>query len=167
MTADDHKSPIPIRIAVDRLLERRGWKAAVSRHAIVRRWPEIVDSAFGGKVVARHAIAEDVEGSTLLIAVDSSVWMNELAALRQVLLQKINAFMAPGAAPITDVRFRLSARLFRPEQKPESLQPQPLTDEDRKLIESALQPIKDEDLRRRIRSVMEKDLRLKKSKAAR
>ena len=55
--------------------------------------------------MAAHATAEAVSGSTLQVSTDSSVWMNELAAIKTVLLKKINTCLPDDVPPITDIRF--------------------------------------------------------------
>jgi hypothetical protein len=141
---------------LNNVLDGLGLKAAISRHRIVQLWPTIVNTA-----VARHAVAEKVTGPTLHVVVDSSVWMNELAAVKNVLLEKVNAHLDPAAAPITDIRFhqRSWAGASRPDVS-DPVPPEPSAD-DIRLTQLALEPVKDEELREIIKRLLEEDRRLK------
>ena len=138
------------------ILDRYGLKTALSRHNVVRLWPKIVDAA-----VARHVQAEKVTGSTLHLVVDSSVWMNELAAMKHILIEKVNSCLEPGAAKITDIRFQQRS-WAKPAEKPVEppLPPEP-TEQDLRIARRILEPVKDEGLREVVSRILEKDRKLK------
>lgn len=135
---------------------RMGLNPAIARHRIVNLWPKIVD-----RVVAAHATAETVSGSTLHVSTDSSVWMNELAAIKTVLLEKINACLPADVPPITDIRFfQRSSRRHGPKKAPSPRSYEPNEKDleaDRRLLES----VKDPDLRIVFERILRKDRRLK------
>ena len=138
-------------------LNRMGLQAPLARHNIARLWPKIVDS-----VIARHAKVESVSGSTLYLAVDSSVWMNEMAAIRNLLLEKVNACLGPEAAPFTEIRFmQRSWAKTRDEKRQEEPQPPELTDQENRVLSKILEPIKDPDLKTMLEKLLEKDRTLK------
>jgi hypothetical protein len=137
-------------------LKQLGLHAGLSRHRVVHLWPKIVEPT-----VARHAKAEKVSGSTLYVIVDSSVWMNELAAIRNLLLEKVNSRLAPDASPITEIRFMQRSWARVPESKTPEPEPPVLGEADRRLVGAMLEPVKDEDLRRMLQRILEKDLALR------
>lgn len=135
-----------------------GLQAGLSRHRVLQMWPKIVEPT-----VARHAKAERVTGGTLHVAVDSSVWMFELATIKDLLLEKVNACLDPGAARITDIRF--AQRSWIAPKPPESLPARPLpslNENDLRAVDRILAPIKDESLKAVLQRILEKDRLTKK-----
>lgn len=141
------------------VLTSEGLFTGISRHQVIRRWQEIVSPS-----VARHVKAERISGTTLFVAVDSSVWMNELAVMKRLLLDKVNATLPPHAAKFTDIKF-LQRSWAASEQdcsavKREPEVPAPTLEESR-IRENALKIIRDEELRNLVKRVWEKDRALK------
>ncbi|MGC8659460.1 MAG: DUF721 domain-containing protein [Desulfomonilaceae bacterium] len=142
-------------------LRRMGLGSALSRQSIVTRWPRIVDS-----VIAKHARAERLVGDTLHVYVDSSVWMNELAAVKLVLLEKINSKIDPEAPKIKDIRFSQTT-WRRGEFAKENTRPGPPSIEmapDTTAIEvsiSNINSIKNTEIRRIVERIIRKDARFK------
>ena len=138
------------------LLGRLGLTASLSRHAIVESWPRIV-----GSQVARHAKAEKVTGATLHIAVDSAVWMNELAAMKNLLLEKLNKHIDPEAMPVAEIRF--SQRSWAKERKPRPSRPKPPppTEQEIQVVGEILKPLKNDKLKLILKRILEKDRQLK------
>ncbi|HMK36222.1 MAG TPA: DUF721 domain-containing protein, partial [Desulfomonilaceae bacterium] len=85
------KYPVTAGSIIGKALDGLGLSGIVARHRVLHQWAEIVDS-----VIARHARAVKVTGTVLHVVVDSSVWMNELAAAKGVLLQKLNTSLPKG-----------------------------------------------------------------------
>ncbi len=141
------------------LLKRMGLAAPLSRHNVARLWPKIVDST-----VARHAKVEQVSGSTLFLAVDSSVWMNELAAIRNLLLEKVNACLDADAPPITEIRFLQRSWAGQRESRRPETQPPPMAPEEVQAVDSMLAPVKDTDLKTILERLLAKDRNLKWSR---
>lgn len=133
------------------LLADLGLTNSVIRHEMVQAWPKLMDAA-----IAAHTSAEKVTGSVLHIDVDSSVWMTELTAMQPEILEKVNAYLPRGAAPITEIRLkqRSWARPKAPAQpKPEPVLPKPQLD-DKALAH--LETIQDPELRALLQRLMEK-----------
>lgn len=131
-------------------------RKAIERQKIVQLWPNIVDSR-----VAKHAAAERVSGKTLYVAVDSSVWMNELAALKQVLLEKVNQALSIDVEPITDIRFRQDSSVGRrkaPAPPPAAVE---LTEDQVEEIRQVTSPLEDDKLRNVLEKLMKLDMKLK------
>ncbi|MFH0825059.1 MAG: hypothetical protein V2B18_20095, partial [Pseudomonadota bacterium] len=91
---------------------------------------------------------------------------NELAALKPAILAKVNALLDPGAAPITDIRFRQSSALRIPKTPAPKVVIPELDAEELDEIRRAVEPIKDEELRGAFESLMKKDKVLKKMRGA-
>jgi predicted nucleic acid-binding Zn ribbon protein len=141
---------------IGEILQRMGLQAPLARHNIARLWPKIVDSA-----VARHAKVESVSGSTLFLAVDSSVWMNEMSAIRNLLLEKVNASLPPNAAPFTEIRFMQRSWARTEDPKPQASQPPEITDQESRMIGKILEPVKDPDLKIILQKILDQDRKLK------
>lgn len=137
-------------------LRQMGLSSSLARQSIVTRWPKIVDS-----VIAKRARAERLMGDTLYVVVDSSVWMNELAAMKSVLLDKLNASLEPGVPRIRDIKFtRLSWNRGRHDEPQASPTRRKALPPDKKAIEISTQSIdaiKDPEIRRVIERLIQKD----------
>jgi hypothetical protein len=148
--------PEKLTSILNEALDRMGLSAGLSRSSVVELWPRIVDPA-----VAKHAKAEKVTGSALHVNVDSSVWMNELSAVRHILMEKINKTLHESARPITEIRFHQRSWISEarqedePKKKPAKRE---LTDSERGLIRSTVEPVKDPELREVFERLMEKDM---------
>lgn len=153
-----HSKPVAAGTALRNVLKSLGLQPALSRHNVIQLWSKIVEAP-----VSMHAQAEKLVGSTLYVAVDSSVWMNEIAAIKSVLLEKINSCLPKRVAAITDIRFhqRSWARAKAPEPQAEDTPPSPPTEKDTRMVRQVLEPIKDDDLRAALMRILEKDRQLK------
>lgn len=141
---------------IGEILQRMGLQATLARHNIARLWPKIVDSA-----VARHAKVESVSGSTLFLAVDSSVWMNEMSAIRNLLLEKVNVSLPPNAVPFTEIRFMQRSWARTEDRKPQASQPPEMTDQESRMVSKILEPVKDPDLKIILQKILDQDRKLK------
>jgi len=152
------KNPVSAGSVLGKVLTQLGLSSSISKHNIIQRWPKIVDSA-----VSRHAKAEKVVGSTLHVIVDSSVWMNELAAVKNVLMDKVNARIRSEAAKITDIRFtqRSWAKECPKEEDAAKTPPRELTEKEARLVRTLLAPVKDDRLKALLKRILEKDALLK------
>jgi hypothetical protein len=149
-------APQSAGVVLEALLAQWGLQGALARHSVVSDWDAIVESS-----IARHAKALKVVDSTLHVAVDCSVWMHELAALKPLLLHKINARLPTGTPPIRDIRFQQRSWAFRPTSNPEDPPiPEPNQDEVR-LAHQILSRVEDPELKSLLSRILEKDRRLK------
>jgi hypothetical protein len=160
-TGRRHHRPVTAGSVLRNTLKRLGLQAGVSRHRVLHLWPKIVEPT-----VAGHARAERVVGSTLHVIVDSSVWMNELAAVRTLLLDKVNSCLDRDAAPITEIRFTQRSWAKPPKRDEQKSEPTALTEEDEQVVAKVLEPLADDDLRVVLRRILEKDRMLKKRRDA-
>jgi predicted nucleic acid-binding Zn ribbon protein len=151
-----HKKPVAAGTALRKALGGLGLQAALSRHSVIQLWPKIVDAP-----VSSHAQAEKLVGSTLYVVVDSSVWMNEIAAIKNVLLEKINSCLPPRVAPITDIRFHQRSWAGVKAPVPCTKATAPPTDKDVRMARQVLEPVRDEHLKVVLQRILEKDRQLK------
>ncbi len=157
MKYDTHSKPVAAGAALRSALSGMGLQAALSRQSVIQLWPKIVQAP-----VSSHAQAEKLVGSTLYVVVDSSVWMNEIAAIKNVLLEKINSCLPPRVAAITDIRFhQRSWAGAKATDEPRGCPPPPPTDKDIRMARQVLEPVRDEHLKRVLKRILEKDRLLK------
>jgi predicted nucleic acid-binding Zn ribbon protein len=72
-----------------------------------------------GKRIARHARAERLVRSRLIVGVDDSVWQRQLFTMRSLILGKLQAEAGP--ALITEVEFRVSPPRREPQRETKSM----------------------------------------------
>jgi hypothetical protein len=152
------REPVKAGSVLGKLLSEFGLQNALSKHALIKLWPKIVDAP-----IARHAKAERVVGSTLHVIVDSSVWMNELSAVKSVLIEKLNEHVKGGEAAITEIRFQQRSWAKEEPQTHSNTQPQKLTPEDARMVRTLLEPVRDAGVRKVIKRILEKDAILKRT----
>lgn len=86
-----------------RVMKRLGMADKLTVYRAVADWPAIV-----GETIARHAIAQKVEGNTLVVLVDTPAWMTQLFFLKADILNKVAQHIGTGL--LTDIRFVLRGR---------------------------------------------------------
>jgi len=85
---------------LDRLTNRMGIAARLEKEKAVVLWEEAV-----GKNIARRARAMSVRNEILFVTVQNSVWLQELALLKEGIIEKINSLV--GRQVIKDIVFRI------------------------------------------------------------
>ena len=92
---------VPIGDVLGRLLKRLGLERRTREARIALEWGRVV-----GETIARHSKPVGVRGKTLLVHVDSSVWLAELDRyFKGAMLEKIRDEL--GERRIVDIRFRI------------------------------------------------------------
>lgn len=86
--------------ALERALAQLGLKQAADRQSAVRLWDEVA-----GPHLREHAQAVAVRGEVLEVVVADSAWANQVALLKQELLDRLNARLAPER--LKDLRVRV------------------------------------------------------------
>lgn len=95
------RSPKTIQFVLERVLKRRGLDKKVAQYRFVEHWEEIV-----GEEIAKRAKPDRIQGSCLIVRVQSSVWAQELGFLKQVFLSRLKRYLdSPGM--INDIRFQV------------------------------------------------------------
>ncbi|MGC8604603.1 MAG: DciA family protein [Desulfomonilaceae bacterium] len=153
--------PKPAGQVLFETLRQLGLSGALSRQSLVTRWRHIVDP-----VVSRHARAERLVGDTLHVVVDSSVWMNELAAIKMVLLDKLNSKLERDVPEIKDIRFSQTSWRRGPAPRTDAAIIPKSTDHfpdeaALKISTQNINAIKDPDVRRVVERLIQKDARHK------
>jgi len=128
-------------------------------HSIWRAWEEIV-----GQSVALHAQPRSIHNRILFINVSHSTWIQQLQFLKSTLIEKINAYL--GESLIEDIRFKLG-KIAPPIPAPSKTLPwqgEDLDERTSKQIESLLQKIDDEEVRKGLRDFLMKGAKLERSR---
>lgn len=159
MTKSDRKfrsKPIHAGKVISGVLKRWGLGKTLLRNDIIVKWPQIVSPA-----MAKHVKALKVSGSVLYLVVDSSVWMNEISALRNCLIDKIHSELGFKDL-ISDIRLqqRSWARQEPSPDLPKKVIPE-ISQKDMQKMAEIVDPIKDDDLRVVLMRILEKDRKLK------
>ena len=94
--------PEHIGTVLDSLFRQEGIKESIRVQRAVVDWDSVV-----GDAVSRHARAVYVENGTLIVEVESSVWMHRLQMEESALRTRINRHF--GEDIIRQIRFRLGS----------------------------------------------------------
>jgi predicted nucleic acid-binding Zn ribbon protein len=96
------KGPEHIGTVLDSLFKQQGIEEAIRVHRAVVDWDSVV-----GDPIAKHASAVHIEHGTLIVEVESSVWMHRLQMEESALRTRINRHY--GEDIIRQIRFRLGS----------------------------------------------------------
>jgi hypothetical protein len=153
------KTPQSIRSILDRTLKSLEIDVPLKTYSILGAWNEIV-----GESVANQTQPRSIRNRILFIDVSHPTWMQQLQFLKPTLLEKINAFL--GEPLIQDIRFKLgkiSPTIPAP-PKTHSLKDEKLDKATLNRIESIVQKIDDQDLRKKVRDVLIRGAQLEQSR---
>ncbi len=137
------------------LLRRRKLDKTLSVYRVFNVWNEAV-----GVRIARHSQPKGYKNGTLLIAVDSSTWMQQLTFLTDDIRRKVN--QALGAPLVEKIRFQIgeldasSGAIVR-KPSPPAWSDAKLDDHSNEVINQVLAPVQDEELKERLRQLFEKN----------
>lgn len=95
------KGPEHIGTVLDSLFKQQGIEESIRIHRAVLDWEAVV-----GEPVAKHASAVHIEHGTLVVEVESPVWMHRLQMEESSLRSRINRHF--GEDIIRQIRFRLA-----------------------------------------------------------
>ncbi|MBI5026759.1 MAG: DUF721 domain-containing protein [Nitrospirae bacterium] len=132
-------------------LKGLGSESALTINAIRKKWEDIV-----GKTVSVHTYPDGLRNNMLFVLVDTPQWMHHLSFYKQEILEKLNTF------GVKDVRFKVGKL---PEQDPglriqgsKAVLQKNLTKEDTMYIEDTVDAIKDDDLKIKLRRLLQNAL---------
>ncbi len=94
--------PEHIGTVLNSLFKQKGIEESIRVHRAVVDWDSVV-----GDAVSRHARAVHIEHGTLIVEVESSVWMHRLQMEESALRTRINRHF--GEDIIRQIRFRLGS----------------------------------------------------------
>ncbi len=126
-------------------------------YSILGAWKEIV-----GESVSIHTRPRSIRNRILFIDVSHSTWIQQLQFLKPTLLEKINNFL--GESHIQDIRFKLGkiSPAVPTSSKTHVWQEEDLDGGTLNQIESIVQKIDDEEVRRGLREVLIKGAKLER-----
>ncbi|GBE38921.1 MAG TPA: DUF721 domain-containing protein [Nitrospirae bacterium] len=130
-----------------------GLEAGLTFTRICDQWTKLV-----GETIAAHTYPDIVKGNTIFITVDTPQWMHHLSFYKQDICEKLRSYR------ITDVRFKLGKLpaadpALKGSDDSRVLKTGPLSGADARYIENTVKSIKDDDLKRRLRELLEHALR--------
>jgi predicted nucleic acid-binding Zn ribbon protein len=97
-----NKRPEPIAEALRRYLDQQGLAKRVGQATAMEAWPGVV----GPAVAAAAKPLSVTSDGTLLVAVRSAAWMNELSFMEKDLLEALNR--ANPSAPLSKIRWQIA-----------------------------------------------------------
>lgn len=95
------KRPEPLGNALRRFLDKQGLAKRVGQATALEAWPGVV----GPAVAAAAKPLSVTSDGTLIVAVRSSAWMNELSLMERDLLEALNR--ANPSAPLSRIRWTI------------------------------------------------------------
>jgi hypothetical protein len=148
-----HGNASPVSETMTSVLKKLGRHQPGIHPEIWSRWSEIV-----GPELAKRTIPEGFRNKTLILAVRSSAWLQELSFVKPRLLERLAEEIGPGV--VTDIRLIQDPQLpVRP--TPAAPPPKPQPEESRPLppeISNALDAVADETLRESARRAAQSNL---------
>lgn len=139
--------PSPISKILASVMDAHGMGRMGPLATLDRGWADAV-----GDTVAAHARPEKLEGRTLTVLVDNSVWMNQLHMLSSEIMEKANGVL--GAGSVADIRLRIGRITAKPAPakviEPPIVRRKP-TRAELAEIENSVSSIPDDDTRESIR----------------
>ena len=107
------RSPEGAKQILRAVLGQYGLDKKLERYEFIFRWREIV-----GEEIARRAIPEAIQGSVLVVRVESSAWAQELSFQKNVILKRYKMASKDDALqkqyPISDIRFYVAGVKQKP-----------------------------------------------------
>ena len=153
------KKPQSLRSILEKTLKTLEIDVPLKTYSIMGAWKEIV-----GEPVAIHSQPCSIRNRILFVEVSHPTWMQQLQFLKLTLLEKVNHFL--GEPLIQDIRFRLGkiSPTPRAPSKDPSLEHEKLDKTTLNQIESIVQVIGDESIKKGLREVLIKSAKLKRSR---
>ena len=144
---------------IDEILARALRKRHVPFRPEDRRLIETWSRAVGPQI-ASQSRPEYLRGEVLLVKVANSVWMQQLHFLKEEIIGKVNTCL--GKTSVRDIRFVIGQLPAVPDQGPESGFPNllsvPLKAKDKKMMDTCLDTLADQELKEIVRRVMTKEI---------
>jgi len=142
------KKPQSIHSILEKTFKTLEIDAPLKAYSVLGAWNKIV-----GDSVAGHSQPRAIRNQILFIDVAHSTWMQQLQFLKPTLLHQVNAFL--GEPLIQDIRFRLAKVSSSLPDAPETgrIEDETLDEETLNRIETLLQNIDEEGVRKGLRIV--------------
>jgi predicted nucleic acid-binding Zn ribbon protein len=99
------RDPQAVKGILQAVLGKYGLDKKLEQYEFVLHWREIV-----GEDIAKRAVPESVQGTTLVVKVESAAWAQELSFQKKVILKRYQAAMKSDGSDkrklfIKDIRF--------------------------------------------------------------
>jgi len=146
-----------IKLILENIFKKQKLNSVSTCSRIIEIWQDAV-----GPRIARHSRPKRLQNKTLWVDVDSSVWMQQLYFMEEKIKAKLNQIIGPSI--INKIRFKLGELEFpsesssKKEEFPDWLEAE-LDDAAKKNIEKELAGLKDEGLKKELKSLFEKNAR--------
>ena len=150
---------------IDGIISRALKKMDVPFRPEDRRLVEVWEKAVGPQIAAQSR-PEGLRRGTLFVKVSNSVWMQQLHFLKEEITGKVNGIM--GGTDLKGIRFSIG-QVPAPAGKEENTRAAPpamgyLRERDKKMIETCLASLADEELKAIIKRVMTKEITLRRGR---
>jgi len=151
------KKPQSIHFILEKTLKSLEIDVPLKTYSILGAWNKIV-----GESVAGHSQPRSIRNQILFIDVSHPTWMQQLQFLKTTLLSQVNAFL--GESLIQDIRFKLGkvSPILPAPPKTRSTEEENLDEETLNRIETLLQEIDHEEVRKSLRTVLIKGAELER-----
>lgn len=158
-TARSGKRPKALRgfaslaAVIEEAIQGLGLEEMVAKGAAMLLWPEVV-----GEGISRVTRPETLRGSTLVVTVADSAWLQQLRYMEEQILEELNA--AIGGRAIEELYFKVgplprpSVEPKAPEETAVDIDPETAT-----LLEEAVAGLQDPELRDTLRQLLAASLR--------
>jgi hypothetical protein len=153
---------------IDEILARALRKRHVPFQLEDRQLRQAWEKAVGPQI-ASQSRPEHLRREILLVKVANSVWMQQLHFLKEEIIGKVNNVL--GKTSVKDIRFVIGQLPASPDQEHESgfrtLLSVPLKERDKKMMDTCLDTLADQELKEIIRRVMTKEITWRRSREKR
>jgi hypothetical protein len=136
------------------LFDKNDMVQTMRQYAVWDCWDDVV-----GPTIAHKAQPEGIRNGILFVTVTSSVWMQELSFMKDMILEKLNKKM--DTSMINDLRFKIGKIPIPPHADGATALP-PLENEDLAKIEQATSSIQDQEIRHSLQNLFAASVRKKK-----
>ncbi len=153
------KKPQSLRSILEKTIQSLEIDIPLKTYSILGAWKDIVGDSLAGQTQPRS-----IRNRILFVDVSHSTWIQQLQFLKPTLLEKVNAFL--GEPLIQDIRFKQGKISTPPPALPKipSLKDEKPDKATLNRIESIIQKIDDQDLRKIMRDVLMRGAQLECSK---
>ena len=162
------RRPQPKLQRIDEILARALQKRHVPFRLEDRRLIDLWNKTVGPQI-ASQSRPEHLRREILLVKVANSVWMQQLHFLKEEIIGKVNT--ALGKASVKDIRFAIGQLPASPDQSHVSgfrtRSTAPLKERDKKMMDTCLDTLADQELKEIIRRVMTKEITWRRSREKR
>ncbi len=127
-----------------KFIKELGLESGLTLQAIKNQWEHLV-----GQTIALHTSPDTIKGKILTLVVDTPQWMHHLSFYKQEIVEKLDRYN------INEVRFRLGKlpTIIKKEREGTS-NIECLKEEDKMYIKDTISVIKDEELKKRVKTLL-------------